>query len=389
MVDATVCIAGAGMTSFGRHLDVSLGALARQAADAALADAALDPGAIDLVVSANAMAGLLQGQESVRGQVALAGGPLAGKPLVNVENACAGGATAVQVAAWALRAGAARHVLVIGAEKLFHPDKAATFRALASASDVAAHAGTDTRSMFMDFYAGRAQTHMSAHGTTAAQLAAVAAKNRMHGSLNPLAQFRSAVSVDEVLDSRLIAAPLTLLMCSPISDGAAALVLSRREALAPGAPVVALRGLAQSSGDGIGPEFRTISAVARRAYAEAGIQPSDIDLAEVHDATAIAEIEATEALGLVERGGGGPFAASGATALGGRVPVNPSGGLCSRGHPVGATGVAQLCELTWQLRGTCGARQVPGARIGVAENHGGLVGDDVAVAVVTVLERVA
>ena len=225
MADATVCIAGAGMTSFGRHLDESLGALARQAADAALADAAVAPGQIDLIVSANAMAGLLQGQESVRGQVALAQGPLAGKPLVNVENACAGGATAVQVAAWALRAGAARRVLVIGAEKLFHPDKAATFRALASASDVAAHGGADTRSMFMDFYAGRARTHMEAHGTTPAQLAAVAAKNRRHGSLNPLAQFRSAVSADEVLDSRMIAAPLTLLMCSPISDGAAALVL--------------------------------------------------------------------------------------------------------------------------------------------------------------------
>jgi acetyl-CoA acetyltransferase len=155
-----------------------------------------------------------------------------------------------------------------------------------------------------------------------------------------------------------------------------------------GAPAVAVRGLGLRSGDVTGPEFNTISKTARHAYDEAGMTPADVHLAEVHDATAIAEIEACEALGFSERGAGGTLAESGVTVLGGKLPVNASGGLCSRGHPVAATGLAQICELTWQLRGECGPRQVKNAAVGVAENHGGLVGNDVAVAAVTVLERI-
>ncbi len=382
-----VFVAGAGMTAFGKHADRSLGALAQEAVAAALAKAGLEPVAIGLVVSANSMAGLLQDQESVRGQVMLRGSGLEGVPLVNVENACASSSSAFQVASWAVRAGEADAVLVLGVEKLFHPDKARTFAALASASDVPQD--RQTRSMFMDFYAARARDHMAAFGTTAAQLAAVSAKNRRHGHLNPLAQYRDEVTVAQVLESPLVVDPLTRLMCSPISDGAAAIVLTRAELLPAAAPKVAVRGWGLRSGDVTGPEYRTISATARRAYDVAGITAQDVDLAEVHDATAIAEIEACEALGFAPRGAGGRLAESGETALGGRVPVNASGGLGSRGHPVAATGLAQLCELTWQLRGECGARQVPGATIGVAENHGGLVGNDVAVAAVTVLERVA
>lgn len=382
-----VCLAGVGITAFGKHLDRSLSELAGEAADAALQHAGVDASEVDLVLTANSMAGLLQDQESIRGQVALSGHRLAGKPLLNVENACASSSSATQVATWALLAGAARTVLVIGFEKLFHADKAATFRALASASDAPA-AGT-TRSMFMDFYARRAKHHMSVYGTTVEQLAAVVVKNRRHGALNPFAQFRHEVTLQDVLESRMVADPLTLQMCSPISDGAAAAVLTRRRNLASGVPAVAIRGLALSSGDKIGPEYKTIKRTAELAYQDAGLTAKDVDLAEVHDATAIAEIEVCEALGLVERGAGGAFVESSATSLAGQVPVNPSGGLISRGHPVAATGMAQLAELTWQLRGEAGDRQVENAVVALAENHGGLVGDDVAVATVTILERVA
>lgn len=385
--DNPVCIVGVGMTTFGKHLDRSLSDLAREASDDALVDAGLEAEDVDLIVVANSMAGLLQDQESVRGQVALAGGPLAGKRLVNVENACASSSSALQIASWALLAGDARTVLVMSFEKLFHKNRAVTFRALASASD--APKGDDDRSIFMDFYAGRARSHMKTYGTTVEQLAAVSVKNRRHGALNPRAQFQLEVTLEQVLDSREIVDPLTLLMCSPISDGGAAMLLTRLHDVATGAPAVAIRAIGLSSGDNNGPEYLTIKRTAETAYRDAGINAANIDVVEVHDATSIAEIEACEALGLVERGEGGAMVESGATGLGGRVPVNPSGGLISRGHPVAATGAAQLAELTWQLRGEAGERQVKNSVIAVAENHGGLVGNDVAVAVVTVLERVA
>lgn len=382
------CIIGAGMTQFGKHMDRSLAELAREAVVAALSAAQVEAGEVDLLVVSNSMAGLLQGQESVRGQAMFADGRFAGVPVVNVENACASGATAVQVAGWALAAGSARTVVALGVEKLFHEDKAATFSALASASDVGGTAASG-RSVFMDFYAARARDHMAAYGTTVEMIAEVAAKNRRHGAANPLAQFREAVTREDVLAARMVVAPLTLLMCSPISDGAAALVLRRRAEVGAGRPAVSVRAQALRSGSVAGPEFLTIGAAARAAFAAAGMAPETIDVAEVHDATAIAEIEALEAIGVVARGEGGAFSLSGATALGGSLPVNTSGGLSSRGHPVGATGIAQLCELTWQLTGTAKGRQVADAAVAIAENHGGLIGNDVAAAAITILERVS
>jgi len=381
-----ICIAGAGMTAFGRHEDRDLGDLFVEAIQTALAHATIEPGSIGMVVAANSMAGLLQSQESIRGQVMLSGTKFAGVPVVNVENACASSSTALQVATWALLAGRADAVLVVGVEKLFNPDKSLTFRALASASDVRQEGAAG--SIFMDFYASRARHHMDEYGTTVEQLAAVSSKNRRHGALNPLAQFREPVSVKDVLESRMIADPLTLLMCSPISDGASAVVLTRKSRISTDAPAVAIKGFGLNSGNVTGPEFTTIRKTAQQAYDQASIEPADVNLAEVHDATAIAEIEACEALGFCERGAGGGLAESGVTALGGRLPVNASGGLCSRGHPVAATGLAQICELTWQLRGECSARQVKNAVVGIAENHGGLVGNDVAVAAVTIVERI-
>jgi acetyl-CoA acyltransferase len=204
-------------------------------------------------------------------------------------------------------------------------------------------------------------------------------KNHHHGALNPHAQYRDEVTVEEVLASRPISGPLRLLMCSPLGDGAAAVVLRA------GIGEVRVRATALATGRDDDGEL-AVERAAAKAYAQAGVGPTDVDVAEVHDAAAPAELQIYEELGLCEPGGGPALLASGATALGGRVPVNTSGGLLSKGHPVGATGCAQIVELADQLRGRAGARQAEGARIGLAENAGGFLGPDQAVACVTILE---
>jgi acetyl-CoA acetyltransferase len=322
---------------------------------------------------------------------------LAGLPIVNVENACASGSTAFNGAWRAVASGEVEVAVAVGAEKLTHEDKTRSFAALGAAVDQEALPeirerlyGSDNipagRSMFMDIYASFAEAYAEKSGATSHDFALVAAKNHDHGALNPKAQYRNRVTPEEVLSSRQISGPLTLLMCSPIGDGAAALILvsedmyKRLEV----APVkVAASILASGNPEDIPPVVRA----ARRAYAASGIGPEDIDVVELHDAAAPAELIAYEDLGLCDEGGGPALLTSGATTLGGRVPVNPSGGLLSRGHPVGATGCAQLVELTSQLRGECGSRQVAGARVALAENAGGLIGTDPAAASITILQR--
>jgi acetyl-CoA acetyltransferase len=212
-------------------------------------------------------------------------------------------------------------------------------------------------------------------------------KNSAHGALNPNAQYRRALSRDEILASRAVAGPLTTLMCSPIADGAAALVLRAADPFGPRANAVRIRGCALRSGATGSPGAPLERRAAAAAYEEAGLGPEDLDVVEVHDAAAPAELIMYEELGLCGPGDGPKLLASGATALGGRVPVNPDGGLVSRGHPVGATGCAQLVELVTQLRGRAGARQVPGARVGLAENAGGYLHPEAAACVVTILSR--
>lgn len=255
-------------------------------------------------------------------------------------------------------------------------------------------AGAARRSFFMDSYAALARLHMKTFGTTQAQLAAVAAKNHDHSAHNPLAQYRKPMSVDEVLADPLIVWPLTRAMCAPISDGAAALVLTAESALPDDARsrAVVLRGqalLSATSRDAADFANHIGARTARQAYEAAGIGPEDVDLAEVHDATAYAEIQQVENLGLCPIGAGGAYAEAGETRIGGRTPVNPSGGLVSKGHPVGATGIAQIHEIVLHLRGEAGSRQVEGARIGVAENGGGFLDVEEGATVVTVLEAPA
>jgi acetyl-CoA acetyltransferase len=262
----------------------------------------------------------------------------------------------------------------------------------ASGAKAASDGAGKNRSMFMDIYATSARAHMNAYGTTAEQFAAVSAKNSFHGSLNERAQFRESMSVEEVLAQPMIAEPLTRPMCSPIGDGAAAVVVvSEKKAKELGLvnPVKAVTSVLRSGWDHSKDDKFSGSAdlCVHTAYEEAGVGPEDLSLIELHDASAPAEIMTYETLGLCGKGEGGPLVESGATRLGGRIPVNTSGGLLRKGHPIGATGIAQLVELTEQLRGTAGDRQVEGARIGLAHNGGGSIGTDAAAMCVTILKR--
>jgi acetyl-CoA acetyltransferase len=404
-------IAGVGMTSFGKHIDRGLKSLGAEAVRAALADAGLEPGEIQAAWVGNAAAGLVTGQECIRGQVVLRSIGMGKLPVVNVENACASASTAFQQACAMVTAGLYDVVLALGVEKLYHPDKRKSFAAFSGAVDVEAMAGIvaalqksaasggagtaaegagEKRSMFMDIYAAAARAHMQKYGTTVRQFAAVAAKNSYHGSLNPRAQFREALTIDEVLAAPMIAEPLTRPMCSPIGDGAAAAVIvSERKARELGVrqPIGVVSSVLRSGFDHASDEPGLTELCAREACREAGLGPGEIDVIELHDASAPAEIIAYEALGLCGPGEGGKLVESGATRLGGRIPVNTSGGLLRKGHPVGATGLAQLVELTEQLQGRSGARQVAGAMVGLAQNGGGAIGSDAAAMCVTILAR--
>jgi acetyl-CoA acetyltransferase len=394
-------IAGVGMTRFMKYPDKGLKELGGEAARAAVSDAGLELGDLEAACVGNCAAGLVTGQESIRGQVVLGSIGLGKIPIVNVENACASGSTALVQACTMVAAGIHDVVLALGVEKLSHPDKTRSFAAFAGAMDVdelkemlaslnQAGAGAgQSRSMFMDVYASAARSHMERYGTTVEQFAAVSAKNSFHGSLNPCAQFHDVLSVEDVLNERMIVEPLTRAMCSPIGDGAAAaVVVSERKARELGLrkPVRLVTTTMHSGWNHREDEPDTVQLCASEAYEEAGLGPEDLDVAELHDASAPGEIMAYEQLRLCAEGEGGKLVESGATKLGGRLPVNTSGGLLRKGHPVGATGLAQIVELTLQLQGRAGKRQVEGARLALAQNGGGKSGNDAAAMVVTILE---
>ncbi|MBW2291454.1 MAG: thiolase family protein [Deltaproteobacteria bacterium] len=403
-------VAGVGMTPFGKHMDMGLKALGAGAVKQAVADSGLGMDDLQAAYVGNAAAGLVTGQECIRGQVILRSIGLGKLPVVNVENACASGSTAMQQAAAMVSAGLYDIVLALGVEKLYDVDKKKSFAAFSGAVDVeamqeimqrlqqnakesGAKSGSsgagEKRSMFMDIYAAAARAHMSKYGTTAEHFAGVSAKNSFHGSMNPRAQFREAMTVEEVLAAPMIAEPLTRPMCSPIGDGAAAVVIvseAKARELGIQRPVKITSSVLRSGWDHAYEEEGAGELCSREAYEEAGVGPEDLSVVELHDASAPAEIMAYEYLGLCPKGGGGKLIDEGTTRLGGRLPVNTSGGLLRKGHPVGATGIAQIVELTEQLQGRSGDRQVEGASIGLAQNGGGNIGADVAAMCVTVLQ---
>lgn len=407
---SAVYIAGIGMTPTGKFADATLHQLTATAVRAALADAGASAEKVGAAYFSNVAASFLQGQHMVAGQVVLRELGIVGVPIVNVENACASASTAFWLACQSVRSGSADIALAVGAEKLFDANKQKSFEVFGGGFDVTRQdellaylerlksaAGTPAisapgseRSVFMDIYAAMAVNHMQRHGLTQRQLAIVAAKNHAHSVNNPLAQYRNAWSIDDVLAARPITYPLTLPMCAPIGDGAAAVLVCNAaglQRLSAAAPVEVLAcqlvsGLPRHDDDA---HLAITHRAAQAAYEYAGIGPEDVDVAEVHDATAFGEILQTEALGFCSHGDGGLFAESGATTLGGALPVNVSGGLESKGHPIGATGLMQIAELTQQLRGQAGLRQVVGARVALAENGGGFIENEEAVACVTLL----
>ncbi len=365
-----VFVLGAGMTTFGPQPDMEVHELARRAVWEALGSTGLPPQVFrsrpTMAFAGHAYQGPCFAQKTLM-KIGLQG-----LPMINVENACASGSTAVIGAAAMIRAGEAELAIAFGAEKLTRPGGG--FLPIV-ADDLESAMGRVMPAAF----AMQAQLHMERHGTTREQMAMVAVKNRRHGALNPRCHFREEVTVEQVLASPSIAEPLTRLACCPVSDGAAAVVLAGEAAvrslgLQPGVELV---GHGLVSGErtpfGIVDDHSEMSIrAARLAYERAGLGPADVDLCEMHDPFTIAELIHYEDLGFCAPGEGGAYVQSGRAAIGGGgVAVSPSGGLMSKGHPLGATGVAQVAEMFWQLRGEAGARQVPGARVGLTHTVGG------------------
>jgi acetyl-CoA acetyltransferase len=372
-MSAEVYIAGVAMTPFGRHDDLSMQDLAQAAVLGALSDADVSTDRIQAMYNANVYGGMVLGQVLMRDL------GITGPALYNVENACASGATAVHLACQALRLGLYDTVLVWGVEQL---TKLGGGTIPLQRNDYKTELYASQGMTLPTVYAMRGTRYLHERSEGPEVLAQIAVKNRAHGVLNPFAQQRTAVTLDEVLRSRPVAEPLTLLQCCPsMVDGAAAVVLTtvRPEV---GRAAVRVLGSAVQSGllekgcDDI-LDAEITARTARVAYEQAALGPGDVDVVELHDAFTIAELLYYEALGLAGPGESAAILRRGDTALGGRVPVNPSGGLLAKGHPLGATGVAQMVEIVWQLQGRADGRQVEGARIGLTQcTGGGIAGVD-------------
>lgn len=412
-----VYVIGVGMTKFGKHMDRNMKSLAAEAVNNALAHAGISKEAIQVATVGNAYQGLVTGQESIRGQVALRAMGIGDIPVTNVENACASSSSAFQVAWMDVALGLHDVGLVLGMEKMYMEDREKRLKLFSSSSDIEiiemfvkamkedaerkkkeaeAKGVSDTKpkkkvggSAFMEIYAMGTRIHMDKYGLTQRQLAIVSAKNHRNSVNNPHAQYREAYTVEEVLAAPEITYPLTRPMCSPVGDGAAAVIICSKEYMKKIGATKPVKVLSTVIGGGMDrglddPDLG--ERLSKIAYEKAGVGPQDIDVAELHDATAFGEIYNSESMGFCPKGEGGIFAEQGHSALGGKLPLNPSGGLESKGHPVGATGAAQIAELVWQLRGEATGRQVEKARTALAENGGGNIGVEEAAMVITILQ---
>lgn len=384
-----VYVTGVGITRFGKFPERSLRSLGREAGLQALRDAGIDPGHVEVLSCGTARSGILQSRESGVGQMVGWELGINEIPVYNVKAYCASGSTAFNVAYMAVAGGFHDVALVVGLEKL--SDRAGKGRTLTSDGvEIEGDLGFTPPV----FFAAAARRHMAQYGTTREQLAMVAVKNRQAAAHNPVAQYRDPVTVEQVLASKTVVSPLNLFDCCPTGDGAAATVVMSQEAVKRfGLGDRAVRVAASALRTGQYEQVKDMTTfnldveTARDAYERAGLGPQDVNVAEVHDAFTIAEIIHYEDLGFCAKGEGGKLVEGGDTALGGRLPVSPSGGLLTKGHPLGATGVAQVVELTQQLRGQSGARQVQGARVGLAHVSGGFYEGDLATSTVTILAR--
>jgi len=410
-----VFIIGSGMLRFNKYPDETVKSMAEKVINLALMDANLRKEDIQAGFFSNTFWGMYERQHSIRGQVLFRGMGIDKIPVTNVENACAGASTAIHMALTGIKAGMYDVAIAVGSEKITHPEKAVALGAYASCMDIGnlpnhlkmigefnktlkiqipddGSKPGEGRSIFMDAYAMGARWHMDRFGSTQRQLAVICSKNHLHGFLNPYSQYQEKMSVEEVLADKLVAWPLTRPMCAPIGDGAAAIILCSEKYLKKLVGARAVKILASVLGQGSNrmpddtPDIG--ERLVKQAYDIAGVGPDDIDLAELHDATSWGELHQCESMGFCPPGEGGPYAESGATTLGGKKPINTSGGLECRGHPIGASGLAQIHELVLQLRNDAGQRQVEGARLGLAENGGGNIGVEEAAMCIHILEKV-
>lgn len=402
-------VLGVGMTPLGRHLGLSVKQLSAAATDAALLDAGVGRDDIEAAWFCNTRQGVMEGQHNIRGQSALRAHGFENLAIFNTDNACASSSCGLFQAYAAVEAGLFELVLVVGVEKMNYPDRRdQMFEAfkgswdrdlmeshigalMAASPPPPPEAGTGERSVFMDVYAAMARLHMQRHGLTQRQIAIVAAKNHGHSQFNPNAQYRHPIGIEAVLADKLVSWPLTRSMCAPMSDGACALVVASQRMLGRVGRerAVRIRGMAVTSGSSrhVDDEARHLTRIAaQRAYAAAAVEPRDISVAELHDAASVAEIIHSENCLLFEPGEGALQAERGETRLGGKLPINPSGGLISKGHPTAATGAIQVHEIVTQLRGEAGPRQVSRARLGLTENGGGFHGVEEAACVVGIFE---
>ncbi|MCX6584166.1 MAG: thiolase family protein [Candidatus Aminicenantes bacterium] len=384
MAKALAAIVGMGMIPCGKHGARSVIDMAAEAAYLALQDAGVKPGQVDACFYGNVLAGRLFGSNTIGQNVFWEVG-INRAPVVNVENACTSGSTALYLGYNMIAAGQAEVVLAAASEKMYVKNTGLV------------DAGFDELDTLLGLVAPatfgiRARRYMKEFGATEKQLALVAVKNRSHARFNPLAQFREAITVEEVLASPMVADPLTRLQCCPIADGAAAVVLCSPAMAKRLGRAVNIEATVLVSGDYCNPpdltRFETVRRAGHLAYEKAGIGPGDLHVVECHDAFTITEILNYEALGFCQLGEGGKLVEEGRTKLGGRLPVNVSGGLLSRGHPVGASGLVQAAEIVAQLRGEAGARQVQGARIGLVHNMGGDKDGDVRACTVSILSKI-
>jgi acetyl-CoA acetyltransferase len=395
-----VIVAGVGVHKFGKFVDKSLKELGRVALKNALDDAGLMPKDIQAAFFGNAYGGLITGQESVRGQTVLLHSGISEIPVLNVENACASGSSAFREAWLSVASGLYDVVLALGVEKLYCDNTPKTMAAIVTSSDL--EIVGDTGWSFPTWYALNARLYMREYGATQEHFAKVVVKNTKNGALNPHAQFHKPLTMEEVLNSREVCYPLTLYMCSAIGDGAAAAVLCSQDVAKKlqKRPMVAVAASALTSAT-FRNEPKKPTAVgsagqiaSKLAYEQAGVGPEDLDMVELHDAFAPAELTAYEEIGLCGDGEGIRLIEEGKTEMGGEIPVNTSGGLASKGHPVGATGLAQIAEVVWQLRGEAGPRQIAGRNerlgpmLGLTHNGGGTLENDAAAMAIHILKRI-
>ncbi|MFX0030382.1 MAG: thiolase family protein [Candidatus Hermodarchaeota archaeon] len=428
-----VYIVGVGMIKFAKLPGRTMKSMTGESVQGALKDCGLSKGDLEAAWFSNSGWGQNEYQHCIRGQVALSIHGIDKIPITNVENACAGGSSAFHNAWMAIKSGVYKVALAVGTEKMYF-DKPPIVRS-GSIPGMGAMsgfiAGTDVEdtlkmisqlkkqieegnkqaekekekgskdgeekpkkkkdhSIFMDFYAMGARAHMKRYGTTQRQIAAIAAKNHNNSTMNPLAQYTFPQTIEQVMNDYVVAYPLTRAMCAPTGDGSAAAIVCSEQFLNdnPSLRDRAILVRASVLRSGSRKPFNEIGTASKIAYEKAKLGPEDINVAEVHDATAYAELNITEGLGFCPVGQGGPFAESGATQLDGKVAVNPSGGLLARGHPIGASGIAQMYELVTQLRGEAGERQVNDAKIALAQNGGGTLGSGEAAMCIHIFEKI-